>query len=220
MLIGGPSSVQSWELINLAVCSLVTAGLYQEALHDAWPTDSLEKAESKDRHGIGIVQVNRAEALHNLGRDTEAHALLDKVEHLVVDYPLALHGLRCLRAWIHVHEGELEKARSVLANVDHVALAPDYVAEVEYTWAALGREAGSYAKAQGHAAKGLDLSVRTSSKRNGLFMLASVAAQSGDAPAAIQWFEQAMAHPYKGQSRYSFNRILHKSILPNAPAYY
>lgn len=91
-------------------------------------------------------------------------------------------------------------------TVDPKALAPDYEAEVYYTWAALEREQGDYPKAQQHAEAGLALAKRPSSVRNGLFMVASVMAHSGDPHVAIDWFEEALAHPYKGQARYGLSR--------------
>jgi tetratricopeptide (TPR) repeat protein len=198
-----------WVLVNLATCALVTMGYYREALSlsEKCTEHDLEKAIEADRQEYGITLINRAEALHNLGRDVEAHALLDTATPLVHDYPLAANGLLCLRAWIWVHQGDLAQARRALESLDPQPLAPDYSAEIEYTWAALEREAGAHAKALRHAEQGLALSVRSSSIRNGHFMKASVAAISGDAKNAVAWFEQAVTHPYQGQARYGLLRF-------------
>jgi tetratricopeptide (TPR) repeat protein len=198
-----------WSEVNLATCELVTAGRYQEALtvDRSWPADDLDLAKTVDPAMFGVTLINRAEALHNLARNDEAHALLDTATPLVADYPLGKHGLQCLRAWILIHQGDLERAREALSSVERAALAPFFTAEVDFTWAALERDTGDYSQALSHAEQGLSLAERPSSVRNGHFMIATIAALSGDSARALKEFEKALAHPYKGQARYGLLRF-------------
>lgn len=197
-----------WRLVNAGICELVTVGAYLEALTFAsiWSLDTRAPQTEEERLGRAFVKINQAEALHNMGRDAEAHARLDGAEADCASDTLARSGLLCLRAWICIHEGQLEAARAALTALDASKLAPAYTAEVAYTWAALARAEGDYARALQIAQEGLDSAVRASSVRNGLVMLASIAALRGDHDAATRWFEEAWAHPYKGQAAYGLIR--------------
>jgi tetratricopeptide (TPR) repeat protein len=203
-----PNDSSIWNWINSATTVLITNGRYRDALEldRDLSAEELQHAKEADPSGWGIVLINRAEALHNLDRNHEAHQLLDEAEPLMATYPLGHHGLRCLRAWILIHEGALERAREILSTVEAAPLTIIYEPELEFTWAALERDAGAYQKALSHAERGLRFATRISSLRNGQYMVASILAAEGQS-AALSWFEKALAHPYTGQSAYGLQRF-------------
>lgn len=189
-----------WALVNAATDSLVTAGLYQEALRvpDAWSEDARERGRKQDSFSLALTRINQAEALHNLGSNERALEALQAVESLAKDYPMALHGLRCLRAWILVHLGRLTEARAEAARVN-VGGVPTYRAEVSYTWAAIERESGNLDEALKHAEAGLRAAWRAPSYRNGLFMVAGIAALAGEPDRAHALFKEAVHMVYRRQ---------------------
>ena len=195
-----PRAVCPWGLVNLAVDALVNAALYAEALRtpELWPEKARQRGKQRDEVSFAIVQINQAEALHNLGSDQRALTLLDSVVTLTQPSPLALNGLRCLRAWILVHDGQLEAARRELFALDVRAL-PRYAPEVNYTFAALARECGNLVEALQYAESGLALARTASSRRNGQFMVAGILALLGEATRARSLFDAAVASVYQGQ---------------------
>ncbi len=188
-------------LLNKMICAAVTNGRYREALGAEllFPEAVRLKARRKDPHTYAIACINRAEALHNLGRDQEALDALEQVEKDVQDNPLGKSGLLCLRAWILVRVRDPDGARRALEDLDPAPLA-DYAAELSYTWSALEREVGRADAALAAARRGLSLATLPSSIRNGHVMVASALALAGDLDAARAAFDQARAHPHRGQS--------------------
>jgi tetratricopeptide (TPR) repeat protein len=191
-----------WHFANVAIDIFVNAGLYSEALRveDEWPRSLIEVARRKGRVDFAVARINRAEALANLGRTDDALATLDSVQEDAAKSTFANAGWWCLRAWVLIQVGKLEDARRALREVNSAAIGHLYAAEVLYTAAALERSAGNLQAAFEHANHGLDLAVRASSVRNGLFMVADIAGRLGDAGLAAAKFREAMDHPYKAQS--------------------
>lgn len=188
-------------LVNHAITVFVNAGLYEEALATPgrWSRAARENGRRADPAHWAYVRINLAEALHNLGASAEALRDLEDVRELAAGQPVAEHGRRCLKAWIHVDRGELDDARAELEQVDVSQLA-DYEPEVAYAWAALERDCGNFEEAMRHAEAGLAAAKRASSVRNGHFMVAGIAALAGDAARARTHFEQAANHRYRGQA--------------------
>lgn len=189
-----------WAIVNLAVDSLVSAGLYGQALsvHERWSETAQQRGKRHDEISFATVQINRAEALHNLGLDQQALELLDSVHALARRDPLARNGLLCLRAWILVHDGQLEAARANLSGIEPRGLQ-SYGAELNYTLAALARESGNLEDALHRAETGLGLARRASSRRNGLFMVAGIAALMGNDARALALFNEAVESKYQAQ---------------------
>lgn len=79
------------------------------------------------------------------------------------------------------------------------SVLPNYEAEVAYTWAALERESGNFAIALTHAELGMRQAKRVSSKRNGQFLVAGIAALMGDSARARSLFDAGVAADYRGQ---------------------
>jgi hypothetical protein len=189
-----------WPWVNSAVDLFVSSGRYREALGAArgWSKAARSRGRWLTRVSFAITRINQAEALHNLGRDTEALARLDEASRFCDADPLATNGLSCLRAWILLHAGELHRARRELGGVD-ASVLPNYEAEVAYTWAALERESGNFAIALTHAELGMRQAKRVSSKRNGQFLVAGIAALMGDSARARSLFDAGVAADYRGQ---------------------
>lgn len=197
-----PATRCRWDHVNLAIDVFVTAGLYSEALlvPDRWPEHVLAQARERDPMSFALAKINQAEALNNLGRPDDALAVLDSVAAEAVGPELARGGWSCLRAWILVHLGRIDEARALLRDVDTPSLHDRYAPEIAYTRAALEREAGNFDSALNHARCGLDCAVRASSVRNGLFLVADLAARLGGGRLAREKFQEALGHPYKAQS--------------------
>jgi tetratricopeptide (TPR) repeat protein len=190
-----------WSVLNLVIDLFVNAGLYTEAeaLPRRWSKQARRAGRRNDLQGFLLTQVNRAEALHNLGRDDEALRLLDKTlkrEHLS---SLMLSGALTLRAWILAHTGRPLEAAENMQSVDPPALGPRYEAELYFTRAAIARELGELEQAKLHAESGLKTARRASSQRNALFLLGSIFLRGQDWRAAIEYFERGLAHRYQAQ---------------------
>ncbi len=190
-----------WHWLNSVIDALVSAGRYREAVaaQARWSARGRRSGRDSDPVSYAFTQINRAEAFFELGESAEALSLLEHARPLAEPDAVARNGLLCLEAWISIHEGELERARDRLARVDVAALSPVYAAEVHYTWAAYEREAKDLEHALQHAERGLQSSVRPSSERNGLFMIASIEALRGNHARAKEHFERAVGHHYRGQ---------------------
>jgi tetratricopeptide (TPR) repeat protein len=195
-----PVETCTWAYVNMGVDLYVHAGLYRRALDltERWSEAARVHGRELDAISCAITRINQAEALHNLGHDDAALARLESVAEVAEGDPLAISGLRCLRAWILVHRGALEAARSELSLVDWAALS-DYHAELNYTWAALERECGDSKRALEHAETGLRLARVASSRRNGKLLVAELAARAGDEARARDLFADAIGSNYRGQ---------------------
>jgi tetratricopeptide (TPR) repeat protein len=191
----------SWSIVNSIVCTFVNGGRYLEAIHAQGRYSARSRAEDKASEPLAFAttQINRAEAFFNLGETEEALALLEHVRASVEPDPFIRNGHVCLHAWILIHENELERARELLARLELEPLSPVYAAEVHFTRAAFERELGNLEPAIEYAERGLAVSVRPSSERNGLFMIASIEALRGNDARAKAYFVRAVEHHYRGQ---------------------
>ena len=187
----GPTSI-----LNQAVDGLVAAGCYLEAL--ALPERFLAQG-SRDTASELLVQINLAEAEYNLGRWSAAWDRLRGLDPLAAAFPIARAGLSQQRAWILAHTGKADEA----LHHWHRAQLPDlprrYHAEHFFTGAVASMSAGDHDAARRCAIAGSDAALRTSSKRNALFIRARVAAASGDWTVAESLCRAAAAHPYRCQ---------------------
>jgi hypothetical protein len=124
-----------WFMVNAAIDVYVNAGCYGKALGaaDRWTSSAQDRGREREPGAHAFAQINRAEALHNLGKQSEALALLDEVEPASQADPLSKHGLRLLRAWILAHCARQEEAKGQVASIDADALALHYAAEYHFT---------------------------------------------------------------------------------------
>jgi len=183
-------------------CRGLDAGCYSKALAaaDRWTSSAQDRGRTSEPVAHAFAQINRAEALHNVGKQSEALALLDEVEALSHGHPLSKNGLRLLRAWIFVHHGRQEEAKLQLALVEDAALTLQYAAEYHFTRAVVDCAVKDFIAAEREARQGQLLARRASSKRNALHVLARVAFATGDMQRAISLLEQARGHSYQGQA--------------------
>jgi tetratricopeptide (TPR) repeat protein len=199
-----------WLELNLLINVYVNAGCYGQALSCMFPWQTqLDAPEMQDGvidTELGIILINQAEALHNLGRDCEALAYLDRVEK-GIDSEFAQAGLAALRAWILVHRGDLIAAKHYIDAADCAVLADSYAPEIAFTRAALLRDQGEFVLAFSVLELGMSHVKRASSLRNGLVMKASIYLASGDFASAQRLFEQAFAMAYTGQAAYGILRV-------------
>ncbi|HWZ89564.1 MAG TPA: hypothetical protein VNW92_11960, partial [Polyangiaceae bacterium] len=93
----------------------VNAGQYRKALGAIRGCRARRLLRARHPGMYGIMQVNRAEALHNLGRDDLALRLLSRAKPFTARSPLGRNGALTLEAWILSHSGQAERARAVLA---------------------------------------------------------------------------------------------------------
>jgi tetratricopeptide (TPR) repeat protein len=215
--IGNSVNAALWSDLNSVVNVSVNAGRYAHAiactepwrqlLHEA-VNNKLEVSPHR-RHGRqdpAVLLINQAEALHNLGRDPEALALLENVDQQLSE-SFARAGLQMLRAWILVHLGELEAASVQLESADaSEILNVGHEPEVAMTRAALQREQGQLDLALTTAAHAIACSKRASSHRNALIMRASILTQQGNFAAAKLDFQRAFKSEYKAQAAYGLLR--------------
>lgn len=185
-----------WVALNLPPV-WINAGRYREALIALrrYPL----RPHHADREGLAICHVNRAEALHNLGRDDLALKLLQRIRRLLSRSSIGKNGALTLRAWILAQRGQPQRARRVLEKLDARPLMPGYAAEVFYTRALVELAAGAAERALEEAEQGLAASLRASSRRNGLFLLGRIEAARGNLERAFSYYEQGRAHVYRGQ---------------------
>jgi tetratricopeptide (TPR) repeat protein len=190
-----------WRAAGNATNLLVNAGLYRESvlLPRRWSARARRAARLRDPVQYAVAQVNRAEALHNLGRDDAALRLLARVEAPARGHALARDGRHCLRAWIHAHRGDVEHAAADLAEIGNSILERHYAPELHYTRAKLALARGRHAQARDQAERGLSRAVRAASQRNGLFLLAEIAAAAGEPERAVALFERGIGHRYRAQ---------------------
>lgn len=202
---GEDVSNELWLDLNSVVNVSVNCGNYVQAIAFVAPWEKLLHA-SLPSVDAAIVLINQAEALHNLGRDSEALTLLDEVEQ-DLDECYARSGLQVLRAWILVHRGELVAAHEQLALAErNEDLRMGYSAELEMTRAALQREYGKLNDALASVELAIAAARRAASQRNALIMRASILTQQGEFDAAQRDFQNAFRSKYKAQAAYGLLR--------------
>lgn len=193
----------SWIWVNTAVNAMINAGLYREALGvpARWSKAVRRRERRRDPAGYLLVQVNLAEALYNLGRFGCASKVLEGITGDCESRgtELVKSGLWMQKAWLAVLVGFPRTALQHLEKVNIRALPREFRAEPAFARAAALRDLGRSEEAGHEAERGLSLSRRESSKRNALFLLASVAAYQREPQRAIELLEQGAALPYQGQ---------------------
>jgi tetratricopeptide (TPR) repeat protein len=190
-----------WVWPNASVNAFTSAGLYVEALEAGRQAEE-ERSDNGPRLRSptwALMQVNLAEARYNLGQWKEAWVLLEDLDELAARAPIAADGLAIQRAWILAHQGKGEEARVELGKRDFAGIPPTFAAETHYARGAAYLAAGQPAEALEQIQLGAKGALRTSSKRNGLFMLARVALAQGRLDEAERLCREASEHPYRGQ---------------------
>jgi tetratricopeptide (TPR) repeat protein len=148
----------------------------------------------------GLVQVNAAEALYNLGCLRAARRRLDRAEAIAGRADgLVASGLRLNRAWLLALENQGEEALALADGVDPASLPPEYHAEIGYTRAFALLAQGRFDDARSAASEARKLAKRPSSERNGTFLLGLIDHRAGRGEDAIALFEEGAQHAYRDQ---------------------
>lgn len=176
----------------------VNAGQYRRAVLEPrrlrWTARTREAREL-----FGIAHVNRAEALHNLGRDRLALDVLRRQRSRLKSSPLGKNGALTLEAWIRAQLGQTQRARRAMERVDPRPLSPYYAAEVHFTRALVELSGGNSDLAFEEATAGLARAVRASSERNGHYLLGRIEAARGNTDEALKHYERGRMHRYRAQ---------------------
>jgi hypothetical protein len=163
-----------WFMVNTAIDVYVNAGCYGKSLAatDRWTTNAQDRGRASDPLAHAFAQINRSEALHNLGKPSDALALLDEAEAAAQASPLSKNGLRLLRSWILAHCARPEEAKAQLGTIEADGLTPQYAAELHFTRAVVYCALKDLIAAELEAREGERQARRASSKRNALCVLA------------------------------------------------
>lgn len=181
-----------WRIANTAVCMLVAAGRYTEAV--AWAHSAAIRAGPFD----GPVLLNGAEALYCLGRWDEAEAMLARIDPTDLP-PWAVAGLACQNAWIAAHWGRGNEALRFVEGTAAQALPSDYQAEWFFTRAVALWASGDLRGALSDLDRAESRLVRVSSHRNALALRGRVLRVTGDLREAERLLRAAADHPYRWQ---------------------
>lgn len=193
-LLPAGSRLTSWMFAG-TIDIWVNAGRYRTALLAA--RDARWRGASWELSCVG--HVNRAEALHNLGRDGLALALLRRQRARLERSALGRNGAIALEAWIFAQRGNAAQARAVFGRIDPKPLSPYYLSEVLYTHAAIELAGNELDRAFTLASHGLAKAVRASSERNGHFLLGRIDLARGQLEQALVHYERGRHHRYRGQ---------------------
>jgi tetratricopeptide (TPR) repeat protein len=175
---------------------LIGAGRYRDALRgldQPWrapPRGPL----ARFHHSLHLfqVEVNEAEALQNLG-DERAVRHVQSVPRSGASM-FAMH-----QAWAHASRGDLAAAEAARRGIAVRRIPADWRAEGCYAGAFVHLLARDLDAAEREVRRGLARAVRASSKRNGTYLLATVAHRRGQTERALALFAEAAEHPYRGQ---------------------
>lgn len=193
----------SWAIVNWRICLLVSAGRYRDALRapQSYDQPALQADRALHPRVYLLSRINIAEALYNLGRLGCAARVLEEVriESKGADEDLLSAGLATQSAWLFTMMGQPKRALLRLENVTIDDFPEPFRAEWYFTRAAALRDLKSLKDAQQEAEEGMRRSVRASSKRNALFLMAGIARGQGKFSEAIAMLEQGVAHRYIGQ---------------------
>jgi len=189
----GPAPTSAW-LVDI----WVNAGRYRAAVlaprRYGWRSMQLRFPAE-----FSVSHVNRAEALHNLGRSDLALKLLARIRQRNTS-PIGINGGMALESWILADLGRAREARAVFEHIDPRPLTPYYAAETHFTRALIELCSGDYERAFDVASAGVATVVRASSERNGLFLLGRIEALRGNLEQALALYERGRTHRYRGQS--------------------
>jgi tetratricopeptide (TPR) repeat protein len=103
------------------------------------------------------------------------------------------------RCWILAHRGDGVPALAAIDGADPSALSPAWRAEAHYSRAAALLALDRVAAARAEVEAGIAVARRTSSQRNGWFLLARVAEREGAVDRAYELFERGACHAYRRQ---------------------
>lgn len=186
---------------NLFVNALISAGRYHEAVRMRRRFGKrLRVVREKHVAAYGLVLLNVAEALYNLGHWRRAKQLMLALESRgFLENPLNRAGGRAQLAWIAAHDGDPASALSRLASVDSRRLPSDYRAELYFTFVAAQLANGDLVSARRSLDNARYPLIRVSSRRNILFMEARCARAEGNLKEAARLCELASNHEYRGQ---------------------
>src|SRR5260221_932038 len=161
------------EQLNRLIDGLVTAGKYTEAL------GAPRAHAGDDELAELLVQINLAEAEYNLGRWDAAWDRLLPLDAIAAQYAITRAGLDQQRAWIAAHQGRAAEALALWSRTDLRGFPRPYHAEYHFTHAVVLLAVGRVGEADEAAAAGTAVALRSSSRRNALFIEARVAAGQG-----------------------------------------
>lgn len=181
----------------LAMNVLIGAGRYRDALRgldQPWRAPAVGPIGRYRRaHEVAAVEINEAEAMQNLGDGERA---LRHVAHV----PRAAASLFAMNeAWLHASNGDLASAEAARRRIAIRRIPWDWRAEGHFAGAFVDLLAGDLDAAEAAIRAGARVAERVSSRRNALFLLASVARRRGDTDRALALFAEAAEHPYQGQ---------------------
>ncbi len=165
-----------------------------------------------------VAHINRAEALHNVGRNDLALRLLARIRSRNTS-GVGVNGSIALEAWILADMGRAREAREVFERIDPRPLTPYYAAEVHFTRALIELASGEYEVALAEASSGMANVVRASSERNGWFLLGRIEALRGNLEPALALYERGRSHRYRGQSGrglLELGQLYERSAQPDA----
>jgi tetratricopeptide (TPR) repeat protein len=206
-----PESIAPWHYVNDAVCANINAGRYREALMLAstWSADARAEGTRLDPNSWALVEINLAEAEYNLGDLDAATDRMVRLEQALQDTNgpfqgrtidrIVEAGLQVQHAWILCLRNDGGGAEQRLARVSDDCFPVAYRSEMDFTRALALATATRFAEAHQAIAVGLQQAERVSSRRNGLYLKAMIAAREGALEEACELFETGAAHKYKGQ---------------------
>lgn len=176
---------------NQALCVLIALGRYREAL-------AVPRAEYRDLHPAidCLLRINEAEAMACLGRGEQA---LAHVAALQSDEGILRGGLAAHRAWVLATLGRPAEARAALKTGKASDLPNDFRSEFHFAGAFVALAEGNVVRAREEVVAGLKVAQRPSSNRNGLFLLARIAALEGRVDEALRLYAEGAAHRFTGQ---------------------
>jgi hypothetical protein len=191
-------AMQQLFVANTLCNGLINAGFYREALGIRRLVRGVMRSRPTDGT-TGLILVNAAESLYNLGRWRAAERVCRSALASKALTGLALDGMRLQLAWVLARTGRGVEAKTWLALTSDAQFPALYRAEVHFTQAAAALSDGDLVSALASVDAGERLAVRMSSKRNAVFLRAEVLMARGDAPGADAAFRVGTASRYRGQ---------------------
>jgi tetratricopeptide (TPR) repeat protein len=197
----------NWNILNLRICVLIAAGRYLDAVrlfrtYEApnWDATSQEPVSSEVSAFL-LARINLAEAFYNLGRFGCATRVLDLVapSRDLLGCELVRSGLLLQRSWLALLTGQPQLALEFVDRVGVQEFPELFQAEWHFAKAATLRDLKRFDEALATLSNSSKLLKRSSSRRNALFLGASVLAARGDRALAIQLLEKGAAHRFRGQ---------------------
>ena len=191
----------SWYLVNGVLDTLVSAGLYEEALsvEHLIPLEARTRATVDLEPVFALTLINFAEAEMNLGRPDAALARLDAAAPAAAGHAVASSALAVQRGWILGSLGRGAEALASLAGGSREGLGPLFAAEFHLSRVFALLAAGDVDGAQADVVEALRHAKRPASTRNALFLRARIADARGDVDSADRLCKEAAEHPHRWQ---------------------